>query len=268
LYFAQNYTAAIPEYSAFVAEHPESGRAWYRLGYCELKAALYADAAAHFHKADSLKFNPAYTNYNWACALAQLGDLRTSAIKLETGLSNGYPGAQIDSDTDLAPLRTSGEWASLREQLNRYVEPCLYDQRMRELDFWVGVWDVYFLSNNQKAGVNTLTTTEHGCFIHEQWQSESGHSGQSINYFSRADGLWHQTWIDRDGGQVEYTGGLRNGAMVLEGTGNDPGLPPYRARMTMTPLQDGSVEQLMERSSDDGANWYEIFHGIYRRQTE
>ncbi|MBK8130635.1 MAG: hypothetical protein IPK53_17625 [bacterium] len=60
---------------------PESGRAWYRLGYCELKAALYADAAAHFHKADSLKFNPAYTNYNWACALAQLGDLRTSAIK-------------------------------------------------------------------------------------------------------------------------------------------------------------------------------------------
>ncbi|MBK6911816.1 MAG: hypothetical protein IPH10_12950 [bacterium] len=88
-----------------------------------------------------------------------------------------------------------------------------------------------------------------------------GPPGQSINYFSRADSLWHQTWIDRDGGQMEYTGGLRNGAMVLEGTGNDPGLPPYRARMTMTPLPDGSVEQLMERLE---RRWRKLVRNISR----
>lgn len=267
LYFAQDFSGALKEFQKFVKKNPGHARTWYRLAFSELKTEKFADADKHFRKADSLGFNRAYTNYNWACALAELNKLDAAFEKLELGLQNGYPVTALDSEPNLKNLRTSASWPTLRETLNRYVEPCNYNPMAREFDFWLGTWDVFHPVSGVKVGVNTIVKEENGCFLHESWRSETGVTGQSINFWDPVDSLWHQTWVDRFGGQLVYHGRMRDGVMWLEGRNYEPGKPSAAARMILTPMPDGSVDQLMEQANENG-EWTEVFHGIYRKTSQ
>ena len=134
----------------------------------------------------------------------------------------------------------------------------------RQFDFWIGDWNVS--SNGQAAGTNSIHPIHGGCALQENWQGtgSGGISGTSFNIYDSATGRWHQTWVDASGTLLQLDGGLVDGAMVLSGqrparSGN--GLALHR--ISWTPNPDGSVRQLWEASSDDGANWNVLFDGLY-----
>ncbi len=104
--------------------------------------------------------------------------------------------------------------------------------------------------------------------VHEHWHGNGGLEGRSINGYDASRGCWHQTWMDSSGGVLLLDGGLRDGAMVMEGwgPGGEDGLDPVdRQRITWTPEGDG-LRQLWETSSDDGKTWEVAFDGQYRRR--
>ncbi len=133
----------------------------------------------------------------------------------------------------------------------------------RQFDFWVGEWEVtnaLSQASGPQAG-SRITLLHDGCAVHEEYENVGGYEGSSLSYFDGRDGLWHQTWIDNQGTAVLFTGRLEGDSMVL---GSQDG--EKLGRMTWTPLPDGRVRQVWERSEDGGTSWTALFDGSYTRR--
>lgn len=133
----------------------------------------------------------------------------------------------------------------------------------RQFDFWLGEWEV---SNpdGDVVGTNTITVVSGGCGLHERWEGAGGGVGESLNAYDRRTGSWHQTWVGGRGLVLRLEGGLRDGAMVLEGELIE-GESVILQRITWTPSSDGRVRQLWETSEDGGSSWTTAFDGMYRK---
>lgn len=139
--------------------------------------------------------------------------------------------------------------------------PCSSAQH-RQFDFWVGSWDVTL--QGKPAGRNDIQKILGGCALLENWTGAQGGAGKSVNFYDAADGLWHQTWIDGNGGALFLAGKFANGAMRLEGVRPaTPTQPAMRHRITWTPLPDGAVRQLWESAPPDKDDWSVQFDGVY-----
>src|SRR5215208_2926534 len=94
-------------------------------------------------------------------------------------------------------------------------------QEQLEFDFWIGDWEVRDPAGNL-VGHNRISRVEGVCGLREEWRGAGGVVGTSLNIWSAEHGCWHQTWIDSSGSLLLLDGGLRDGAMVLEGTTREP----------------------------------------------
>jgi ketosteroid isomerase-like protein len=86
--------------------------------------------------------------------------------------------------------------------------PCETDSIYRQLDFWIGSWEVYDLKNN-KAGDSKISSILNSCVIQEEWTSANKLngiicSGKSFNTYNSVTKQWQQTWVDNLGGTNEY----------------------------------------------------------------
>ena len=79
--------------------------------------------------------------------------------------------------------------------------------------------------------------------------------------------MWHQTWVDNTGSVAVMEGALdAAGDLVLHRVAM-PGDPDTaRRRMTYRRQPDGSVRQIVERSTDGGATWTTSIDLVYRRR--
>lgn len=137
----------------------------------------------------------------------------------------------------------------------------------RQFDFWLGEWEVRD-PEGRLVGRNHITTLFDGCALHEEWRGESGHRGTSLNAWSPQRGAWHQTWIDSSGMLLLLDGGLRDGAMVLEGSAPLPDRPErvLRHRITWARI-DGDPDRVRQHweTSVDADAWETVFDGRYFR---
>ena len=138
----------------------------------------------------------------------------------------------------------------------------------REFDFWLGHWEV--TEAGKPAGSSRIEPLFDGCALHETWLGAGGMRGESFNIYDGARGVWHQSWIDDHGSLLLLEGGLRDGAMVLEGDrparSEEAGRgTTVRHRITWTPLPGGEVRQHWQTSRDGGRTWETAFDGLYRR---
>lgn len=144
--------------------------------------------------------------------------------------------------------------------------PCMSEAH-RQFDFWVGEWDVTGPAG-KPAGRSRIESKLGGCVVHEHWFGAGGSVGESFNIHNAETGQWEQYWVDNGGNRLHLQGGVRAGAMVLEGVQDKPNAQTglaQRERITWTPNADGSVRQLWETSPDDGKTWSTSFDGLYRK---
>ena len=131
-----------------------------------------------------------------------------------------------------------------------------------QFDFWLGEWDVRG-ANGQPLGTSRIEGVLGGCALVEHWTGAGPSRGTSLNFYDRGTGQWTQTWIDNTGTPLRLSGGLREGAMVMEGTAPGAGGRLGRQRITWRPLPGGDVQQTWEQSADDGKSWTVAFDGRY-----
>ena len=133
----------------------------------------------------------------------------------------------------------------------------------RAFDFWIGDWDVTNATNDKHTH-NVITREYDGCVIHEHYTGPKGYTGESLNAFDATRKVWHQTWVDSQGGLLTLEGGIHDGKMVLEGVSMKDG-HGVKQRITWTPNTDGSVRQHWESANPDGS-WKSEFNGLYRKK--
>lgn len=145
------------------------------------------------------------------------------------------------------------------------VPPC-QTKAHAAFDFWVGEWDVYPSGSDTKGADSRIERVFEGCAIREHWMPLRGFEGGSLTFINHRTGRWEQTWIGGNGVRVDFSGGMVDGRMVLQGYWDDLVWPDSDAlvRMTYTKNEDGSVRQFGESSTDHGKTWQTGFDLIYR----
>src|SRR5262245_38778966 len=123
----------------------------------------------------------------------------------------------------------------------KHADPCAERPEHRQLDFWIGEWDVY--EDGKKVATSSIERLPGSCAILEAYSEDDGYTGKSINFFDGVLKKWRQTWVDRFGTVSEFTGELRSGAMQLEGLTHTKDGKTVLRKMTLTPTEPNKVRQ-------------------------
>jgi hypothetical protein len=261
----QDWKAAREGYAAITAREPKNGQALQRLALAHQKLGEYPQAIAAYRRVIEIGSNPT-AMYNLACAHALAGELDPAFEWLDKALVAGFPQpALIASDPDLAALRKDPRFASLAQHAEELAHPCLHDPRAREFDFWIGEWNVVDPAGNQ-VGSSRIERLLDGCAILENWTSGTGHGGKSLNLFHQQKGCWQQTWVDDQGGVVEFTDGrFADGAMRFRAKTARPDGTEVERKLSFFDLGKDKVRQLSEQSTD-GKSWAVEYDFTYLRK--
>ena len=269
LYVRQDWAHAAIAYDALTRAEPANGRAWYRLGV-SLQQSGHADRAiAPYLKAAGLGFAPNATYYNLACAYATTHDADHAFGALDSLVSKGYRQPQaLEAESDFASIKGDARFAAAVARAKKNQFPCADDPRSRELDFWVGEWNVQDRASGRPVGASSVQRILGDCVIFENWTGLQGGSGKSFNSYNYAEGWWQQNWVS-DGGQTnDYTrGALEGNAMVYHGIGHN-GTTTYPTKLSFFNLGPDQVRQLSEYSTDDGKTWQVGYDFLYVRKKD
>ncbi len=268
LYRAQDYEKAAAAYRVTTRQHPDFGRMWLQYALSLHLSQQYEEAIDAYKKADNLGVNPPTTRYNLACAYSLLGDSDKAFAWLDQSIEAGFDNVQyMEGDTDLEHVRGDPRFAEYTRRVEQAAAPCEFNPNYRQLDFWVGLWDVLDAQGNQ-LGVNRISNSLKGCLIIEEWRSAYGIEGKSIKYFDPSINMWRENWVSESGTVTQYTGELRDGAMYFVGESHTADGIETMSRSTISPLPEGKVHHVVEQSYDKGRTWIVLFDGTYVMRPE
>lgn len=253
-YGQKKWDAAVKAYGEVVKDEPQNGRAWYLLGSSLHSLGKYEEAIKAFEKNVAIAKNPT-SMYNIACGYARLKQTDKAFEWLEKALTSGVaPFVNLEKDEDLENIRADARFKKMTELAERKKHPCMYSAEARQFDFWVGDWDV-FNPAGQKAGTNSINLFSDGCGLMENWTGTQGGDGKSINYFDATTNKWYQHWIGSGGGALRYEGNFKDDAMRFEGVTIGKDGKKTLQKLTFFKLDENTVRQLFEASTDDGKTW-------------
>jgi hypothetical protein len=142
---------------------------------------------------------------------------------------------------------------------------CGDTEQARQLDFWVGTWDVVHPETGDTLGVNVIEPILHGCALMESWTGARGGTGKSLNFWDSQRRTWRQVWVADRGNVLDYRHGeYRDGAMHFRGITIRDGDTTHQ-KLTFVDVAPDTVRQVFERSSD-GESWETTWVGIYLRR--
>ncbi len=258
-----------PQSSPLVTRaEPANARAWSLLGSSLHSMGKYADAVSAFQAAVRIN-NNAQTMYALAASYARLNETDKAFEWLNRSISGGLGPRrlkQVESDPELASLRPDPRFKEMVEAARRAGLPCMYITEARQLDFWVGEWDVQLTATGQHAGVSRIERMEDGCAIVENWTGAAGGpTGKSLNFYNPTARKWRQTYVGSNLGIWEMSGVYKDGAMRYEGESFTP-RGKVLTRVTFFNLGPDRVRHTEDNSSDDGKTWNTVWDAMYMRK--
>lgn len=262
---AQDFEKAARLYDQLTDKQPENGAYWFNLGAAQQGLEQYEKASKSYQESHRLGNQTGVSAFRTARAYGQLGAEEKALTWLETAAGDGM---RVSAKL----VRTIPEFEGLLKR-QRFesalagMAPC-GSTAHRQFDFWVGEWDVRPVNPPPGPAAppafNSITLSEDGCTLIERYKSGPVYTGTSLSFYDRNRDLWHQTWIDNQGGPLYIEGTFEDGKMALWG----PEETQPRSRVTWEAQPDGSVTQHWQTTADEGETWTTVFYGRYTRQTE
>jgi len=174
----------------------------------------------------------------------------------------GFNQLSFMDDPAFTAWKADPRFARARERVRINAKPCTAGPEYKQLDFWLGEWDVHV--SGRKVARSRIEKVSDDCIVQENWMPFNGLSGKSWNFYNPATRKWEQLWIGPDGGVLKLEGELKDGKMVYQGTAEQPNGARVPSRVTFEPVENHGVHQLSESSTDGGKTWTVGFDGVYR----
>jgi len=136
--------------------------------------------------------------------------------------------------------------------------------KYRQLDFWIGDWDVFDSDRLDRAVARAhISRILDGCVLLEDYAETNGVHGQSFNIYDASVGVWRQTWVTNRGQFLFLNGNATGTQMVFAGTDRTADSTERQVRGTWEPINDG-VREFAVRSTDSGKTWVPWFDIVFR----
>jgi len=140
---------------------------------------------------------------------------------------------------------------------NTPPSPCQAAQQ-KQLDFWVGEWDLTWpgeQAGSVEHGTNSIHRILDNCVIEENFSGGASHlRGRSVSLFDATSHQWKQTWVDNEGGYLDFTGAFENRQMILGRSAVREGKPILQ-RMVFKNITSNEFDWSWESSADGGKTW-------------
>ena len=147
-------------------------------------------------------------------------------------------------------------------------KPCSAPE-CRQFDFWLGEWDLTWIDKdgNEKKGSNTITAILDSCAIQEQFDGRPAMAfrGMSVSVYNVQKSVWQQTWVDNNGGYLDFTGALQDNEMTLSRKTERDGKEIWQ-RMRFYDIRTNTLKWDWEISDDDGKTWQLMWQIFYKRK--
>ena len=143
---------------------------------------------------------------------------------------------------------------------------CASNAETRQLDFWLGDWSVVAPGSAPNAASRVYLTLDK-CMVVESWDGGRGHIGENMLAYSSDDHSWRGMFVDNRGRVHIFTSGraLPN-AVEFSASGQGPSGQTVLNRVKIVRVDPDKVEQLWEKSTDNGVTWSTEFRGEYLRK--
>jgi hypothetical protein len=149
-------------------------------------------------------------------------------------------------------------------------KPCS-EPEQKQLEFWVGEWDLTWPGNNPGEtahGTNSIKRILDGCIVQENFSGGDAMRlrGQSVSIFDIRGGKWKQTWVDNEGGYLDLVGEFKDGQMVLAREATRPDGTKALQRMVFKNITHSEFDWSWEGSKDGGKTWTVQWPIHYKRK--
>ena len=261
LYAESNWQGAADAYQAVVDNDPEDSTAWFGLAQSYHQLGEYGQAERAYQMAEETGFPTILrVYYHLGRVYMSMGDEEKALEQIEAiGSAGGLSSTIIQAVVEFEPLHENPRYLAVIAQLT----PCNTDD-YRAFDFWLGQWDVTPVGLPAPSAKSSITSIQGGCAVLEEYETQGGFTGISINFYDSNTGKWHQSWMGNGGGAVHLEGHLVGGAMVLSDANHESSEAAGTInKVTWSLLDDGRVRQHWENSSDQGETWTTSFDGYY-----
>jgi hypothetical protein len=130
----------------------------------------------------------------------------------------------------------------------------------RQFDFWVGDWQLSWPGDKPGEtahGTNRIVRILDGCVVQENFDggSDMHLRGTSVSTFDSRSGKWKQTWVDNEGGYLDFIGDFKDGQMILSREGVGPNGNKILQRMVWKSIGRSELDWSWEASEDGGKTW-------------
>jgi hypothetical protein len=122
-----------------------------------------------------------------------------------------------------------------------------------QFDFWLGEWDASW--GDSQRGVNRVTKRWNTVVVEEfDGRPHMPLEGHSVSVYDATSQQWKQTWVDNQGGYLDFVGGFAEGRMTLSRSFQKDGKTTHQ-RMIWYDITPDAFEWNWERSQDGGKTW-------------
>jgi hypothetical protein len=149
--------------------------------------------------------------------------------------------------------------------------PCAAPEQ-KQLEFWVGEWDLTWPAEKQGElghGTNSIHRQFDSCVVQEN--SSGGDAmhlrGMSVSIFDTRARRWKQTWVDNEGGYLDFVGEYKNGQMILARDGVRPDGTKVIQQMVFKNITANEFDWNWEASADGGKTWQVMWPIHYKRKS-
>ncbi|WP_339696609.1 hypothetical protein [uncultured Roseivirga sp.] len=141
----------------------------------------------------------------------------------------------------------------------------------KQFDFWIGKWNLTWLGANGKIerGQNTISEILDGKVIQENFEAtegaQKGYKGISISVYNANSKTWHQTWMDNQRGNINFTGFFDENIKGFITRPQEVNGKQQVSRMVFKDITKDSFVWDWESSEDGGKTWKLNWQINYKR---
>jgi len=142
-------------------------------------------------------------------------------------------------------------------------QPCASTPETRQLDYWLGHWT---MGAGPDKSASNVTLSLDKCVFVEHWENGKGHVTEKTFAYSPEDKNWYGLFVDNQGRvHVFVDGKVSPDTAEFRGPSKGENGQPVLNRLKVTRLPADKLEEVWEKSTDNGNTWTTAYRAEYSR---